>query len=46
MGTKNDRLARVSRVIGLGGVALFLVTAFSPLAYWLNQWAAPPQLVP
>src|SRR5262249_3005674 len=24
----------------------FLVTAFSPLAYWLNQWAAvPPELV-
>jgi uncharacterized SAM-binding protein YcdF (DUF218 family) len=38
---------RVCRVIGLGGIVFFLVTAFSPLALRLNQWAAPrPQLVP
>lgn len=37
---------RVCRMIGLAGVVLFLVTAFTPLAYRLNQWmAGPPQLV-
>ena len=37
---------RVCRTIGLVGVILFLVTAFSPLAYRLNQWMAdPPRLV-
>jgi uncharacterized SAM-binding protein YcdF (DUF218 family) len=45
MDTKGGRRNRVCRVIGFGGVVFFLVTAFSPLAYWLNRWAAPPQLV-
>src|SRR5215831_5886388 len=44
---RKGRRDRVSRVIGLGGIVFFLVTAFSPLALRLNQWAAPrPQLVP
>lgn len=37
---------RICRAIGLAAVALFLITAFTPLAYRLNQWmAGPPQLV-
>jgi len=37
---------RVCRAIGLAGVVLFLITAFSPLAYRLNQWmAGSPRLV-
>ncbi len=35
------------RAIGLAGVVLFLLTAFSPLAHRLNQWmAVPAQIVP
>lgn len=41
------RLDRVCRAIGLAGIFLFLVTAFTPLAYRLNQWMAdPPRLAP
>ncbi len=29
---------RVCRAIGLAGIVLFLITAFSPLAYRLNHW--------
>jgi uncharacterized SAM-binding protein YcdF (DUF218 family) len=37
---------RACRAIGLAGVVLFLITAFSPLAYRLNQWmAGSPRLV-
>jgi uncharacterized SAM-binding protein YcdF (DUF218 family) len=37
---------RICRAIGLAGVAFFLITAFTPLAYRLNRWmAGPPQLV-
>lgn len=41
------RFDRVCRMIGLAGVVLFLVVAFTPLAYRLNQWMAdpPPRLV-
>jgi uncharacterized SAM-binding protein YcdF (DUF218 family) len=38
---------RLCRLIGLVGVVLFLVTAFSPLANRLNQWmAVQPELAP
>ena len=47
MDTTGRRGDRVCRLIGLVGVVLFLVTAFSPLAYRVNQWLADsPQLVP
>jgi SanA protein len=37
---------RICRVIGLAGVVLFLVSAFTPLAYRLNQWmGGPPRVV-
>lgn len=37
---------RICRAIGLTGVVLFLVTAFTPLAYRLNQWmGGPPRVV-
>lgn len=37
---------RVCRLIGLAGVVLFLLTAFSPLASRLHLWmAVPPDLV-
>jgi len=40
-------LDRVCRLTGLGGVALFLATAFTPLAHALTLWmAVEPQLVP
>ena len=43
---RTGRGDRVCRAIGLAGVVLFLVTAFSPLAYRLNQWmAGAPRLV-
>jgi len=44
---KTGRGDLVCRAIGLVTVLGFLVTAFSPLAHRLNQWAAvPPELVP
>jgi uncharacterized SAM-binding protein YcdF (DUF218 family) len=44
--TTGRSIDRVCRLIGLVGVVLFLVTAFTPLAPRLNLWIAiPPQLV-
>jgi uncharacterized SAM-binding protein YcdF (DUF218 family) len=37
IGRRGDR---VCRAIGLAGVVLFLVTAFTPLAFRVNRWAA------
>lgn len=46
MFTTGRSIDRVCRLIGLVGVVLFLVTAFTPLAPRLNLWIAiPPQLV-
>lgn len=46
MGTTSRPGDRVCRLIGLAGVVVFLVTAFSPLVYRLNRWmAVSPQLV-
>lgn len=46
MSTTGRRGDRVCRVIGLAGVVLFLLTAFTPVAYRVNRWVAePPQLV-
>jgi uncharacterized SAM-binding protein YcdF (DUF218 family) len=44
IGRRGDR---VCRAIGLAGVVFFLVTAFTPLAFRVNQWAAgAPALLP
>lgn len=46
MFTTGRSIDRVCRLIGLAGVVLFLVTAFTPLAHRLNLWIAiPPQIV-
>ncbi len=46
MDTTVRRGDRVCRTIGLAGIVFFLVSAFSPLAYRLNQWMADsPRLV-
>jgi uncharacterized SAM-binding protein YcdF (DUF218 family) len=43
---RTGRGDRLCRAIGLAGVLLFLVTAFSPLAYRLNRWmAGSPRLI-
>ena len=42
MDTTGRRGDRACRVIGLVGIVLFLISAFTPLAYRLNQWMAKP----
>jgi len=39
IGRRGDRACRL---IGLVGIVLFLISAFTPLAYRLNQWMAEP----
>lgn len=47
MDTTGRRGDRACRLIGLAGTVLFLLSAFTPLAYRLNQWmAGPARLVP
>lgn len=40
--TKHMQGVRVCRFLGLGGVALFLASAFTPLAHRLDLWLAVP----
>jgi uncharacterized SAM-binding protein YcdF (DUF218 family) len=45
--TTGRRGDRACRLIGLVGIVLFMISAFTPLAYRLNQWMAEPaRLVP
>ena len=38
---------RICRLLGIAGVALFIATAFTPLAHFLDEWTATPsQIVP
>ena len=47
MDTTGRRGDRACRLIGLVGIVLFLISAFTPLAFRLNQWMAEPvRLVP